>query len=104
MSRMPRLRVQNPLCGACGVETRYDSDQFVCEDCLLSYGEGEENTLAEFLNEGDAACSKPCDNFWHGDHKINENAGYKCHPCGLPEGHTSMCWTNCLPINLEGAK
>lgn len=100
MSSMPTLRAQNPLCGACRSETRHDLEQFVCDDCLLSYGDGEEGKSAEFLNEDDAACGKPCDNFWHGDHKIMAGEGYRCGACRLPAGHTSMCWTDCQLVEI----
>lgn len=100
---LPYCRAQNPACGACGSDTDFDGDVFVCWGCCLNYGDGEDETVAEFLDEETAACNIPCSNFWHGDNMIAKGGGYDCNPCALPNGHENMHWTNCQPIELPGA-
>ena len=86
--RLPRCEVQHPACGACWSETDFDGDIFACYLCGLNYGDGEDNTEAEFL-EDVTACGVECSNGWH------KTLGLACEPCKLPKGHESMCWTDC---------
>lgn len=100
---LPVCHVQYPRCGACGTDTKYDGDVFVCWGCGLSYGDGEDCTVAEYFEEDAETCAVPCSNFWHGPHMIRQGGGYDCNPCALPHGHENMHWTNCQPIELSGA-
>ncbi|MBM7280335.1 hypothetical protein JTZ10_21560 [Gordonia rubripertincta] len=101
---LPSAEHQSPSCGACQSETSHDGDDFVCEDCQLAF---DSYTLeARFLDEDVEPCGKPCENTWHGDHKIHRGQGYRCHPCQLPKGHEEFGgwhhWTGCEPILLDG--
>lgn len=87
---LPVCKIQHPSCGACGSETSFDGDMFVCYDCGLSYGDGEDYTEAYFL-EDVAACGVACSNPWH----KHQSFDLACEPCKLPKGHASMCWTDC---------
>jgi len=87
---LPSCRVQNPSCGACGSETRFDGDSFLCEGCGLNYLDGEDFTTPEFI-EDVSACGVACSNFWHGPSQLD----LACSPCELPQGHASDCWTDC---------
>lgn len=97
---LPTCSVQYPRCGSCGGETTWD-DVILCEPCGLSYGDGEDGTEAEFTDDTEEPCGKPCDNHWHSPEKIRTGWRYECHPCRLPDGHTSDCWTNCTPHKIE---
>ena len=95
---LPDAQPQSPSCGACHGETRFE-DQPICDECLLAF---DPITLtAEFLDPEAISCSVPCDNPWHDDHKIRPGWGYHCHPCQLPNGHTSEHWTGCDPVKVE---
>lgn len=97
MSGLPNASHQNPACGACGDETRYD-DGYFCEDCQLAF---DTDTLeAAFLDPSAVACGQPCTNYWHGNHKIRQGYGYLCGTCELPTGHESMHWTGCRQVVL----
>jgi len=101
VSALPSAEHQSPSCGACGSETTFDGDDFVCEDCQLAF---EPNYLnASFLNPEAEPCGSPCDNSWHGDHKIKRGFGYDCNPCQLPAGHESFHWTGCQSKPLTAA-
>lgn len=95
MSVLPDAEAQCPACGCCGAETAPYGEYFACEDCDLSFD--AETLTASFLNPEAEPCGVPCDNFWHGDHKIKQGTGYDCGACKLPAGHTSMHWTGCEP-------
>lgn len=97
---LPVCSVQHPSCGACGGETRWD-EYFFCEDCGLNYGDGEDQTEAEFSDEEATACENPCENHWHGPHKIRQGWTYSCRPCALPAGHASDHWTDCQLTEVE---
>jgi hypothetical protein len=87
---LPTCKVQNPACGACGMDTDFDGDSFACYDCGLNYFEGDDYTEAEFLEEV-SACGVECSNGWHKTPSFD----LACEPCKLPKGHKSMCWTDC---------
>ena len=89
---LPTCTVQYPSCGACGGDTDYDGDSFYCEGCQLDYGDGEDGTVATFLDEGTPACGKPCTNEWHRTVTPRD-----CRPCQLPNTHTGHHWTGCTP-------
>lgn len=95
MRGLPYCTTQNPACGACGLDTTLDDDRFICDECGLNYGAGDGYGRAEFLNEEAQVCGAACSNDWHGDGKIRREWSYNCHPCRLPEGHTSDHWTDC---------
>ncbi|MBN7567095.1 hypothetical protein ACM0AZ_25015 [Mycobacteroides abscessus subsp. massiliense] len=95
MIGLPAASVQNPACGACVGETTYGGDKFICEDCQLGFS--RDDFAASSLDPDAEPCGAPCDNFWHGDHKIKQGYGYDCSPCKLPTGHTSLHWTGCEP-------
>lgn len=97
---LPVCSIQYPTCGACGGETEWDCDGICCKPCGLYYGKGEDQTEAEFLDETDEPCGKPCDNYWHGDEKITSKYRYECTACKLPEGHTSDHWSDCKPVRI----
>ena len=88
---LPSCAVQYPSCGACGIDTSHDGDSFYCEDCDLDYGNGDDGNEASFRDEEQPPCAKPCDNTWH----RSKHFDLACEPCKLPEGHRSMCWTDC---------
>ena len=98
MSDLPNAEPQHPACGCCQGETCFDSDQFYCEDCQLSFD--AETFTASFLDERVAPCGVPCDNYWHQGHKIKQGLGFDCGTCKLPTGHMSMHWTGCQPQTL----
>lgn len=99
MSALPDAAQQNPACGCCGGETRaYEAEGFTCEDCQLRFD--ARDLSASFLDERTPPCEAPCDNSWHGDHKIKQGTGYDCGTCKLPAGHDSMHWTGCQPKQL----
>lgn len=93
--RLPVCSVQHPSCGACGLETRFDDGIFYCDDCGLNYGDGEDQTEAEFADEDAEPCAQACDNRWHQEGMISKDWTYDCQPCPLPAGHTSDHWTPC---------
>lgn len=93
MSELPSAVVQNPACGACGLETTFDGDRFVCEACQLGFA--RDDCRAFFLDPDIEPCGVPCDNRWHGDHLIKRGTGYDCNSCKLPAGHQSLHWTGC---------
>lgn len=95
MGTLPDAVPQMPVCGACGGETRSDGEHFYCEYCLLGFA--PITLIAFFLDPNAKTCGAPCDNSWHGDHRIRQGWGYDCGPCGLPAGRESMHWTNCQP-------
>lgn len=95
MSHLPACSIQYPSCGACGQDTDHDGDTFYCNDCGLDYGNGEDQTEAEFRDEDAEPCAQACDNYWHGADKIREGWTYDCLPCPLPAGHTSDHWNPC---------
>lgn len=99
MSALPAAEHQSPACGACGAETWFDGDSFICDDCQLQFD--PENLGASFLDSDAEACGKPCDNTWHGDNKIRLGIGYDCNPCQLQTGHKSLCWTGCEARRVE---
>lgn len=92
---LPSAEAQHPACGACGNETRYDGDRFICEDCQLGFS--TDDFHAFYLDPEDEPCGKPCENWWHGDNRITPGHGYDCGTCRLPADHTSLCWRNCRP-------
>lgn len=96
---LPDAAQQNPACGSCGDETHFDGDHFVCEACELIFS--TDDFSASFANPDAPACGVPCDNWWHGDHRIKPGHGYNCGTCLLPSGHTSMHWTDCLAVDVE---
>lgn len=99
MSELPSAVVQNPACGVCGCETTFSDGQFICEDCQLCFD--HPNLSASFLDPTAEPCGAPCDNTWHGDHKIQQGTGYDCGACKLPTGHWStLHWTGCLPRSI----
>lgn len=100
---LPTCTVQYPTCGACHGETTHNGDGLECEPCGLYYGDGEDGTQAEYMDEEADPCSKPCDNHWHGLGRIRDGYGYHCGTCQLPEGHTSDCYTNCKIYRIEEA-
>lgn len=102
MSDLPNAEHQSPACGVCGSETCYSDESFICEDCGLRF---DENTLAaEFIDPDADPCGEPCDNNWHGDHKINPGEGYDCGTCKLPLGHPSKFhWTDCQWKRIDAA-
>lgn len=99
MSALPDAVHQSPSCGCCGGETvAYDTDGFTCEDCQLWFD--ARDLSASFLDSETAACEAPCENGWHGEHKIRQGVGYDCGTCKLPAGHDSQCWTGCQSKQL----
>lgn len=98
MGTLPDAVPQRPACGACGGETRSDGEHFYCQYCLLGFA--PITLIAFFLDPKAETCGAPCDNSWHGDHRIRQGWGYDCGSCGLPAGHESMHWTNCQPKQL----
>lgn len=98
MSSLPVCSIQTPSCGACGLDTTFEDGLFVCYDCGLGYGDGEDGTEAEFWDEDAEPCSHACDNHFHGFGKIRPGQGYNCKPCPLPSTHTSDHWHPCEPI------
>lgn len=100
--RLPDAVVQYPACGACGTETDYDDGLF-CEGCQLAF---DSDTLAaSYLDPNAAPCGVPCDNYWHGDHKIKQGRGFQCGTCQLPANHaTTTHWTACKPVSLSGGE
>ncbi len=100
VSALPDAVQQNPACGACGSETHFDGDTFVCDDCQLCFE--AIGLAASFVNPDTEPCAAPCDNYWHGDHLIEKGVGYDCGTCKLPTGHPSKFhWTGCesKPLN-----
>jgi hypothetical protein len=93
MSALPDAVQQHPACGACGGETNDYGDEFTCDDCQLSFDTYD--LSASFLDPKVAPCGAPCENGWHGDHKIRQGLGFDCGTCQLPAGHKSQCWTGC---------
>lgn len=100
MGNLPSCSVTYPTCGACYEETAHDGDDFYCGPCGLTYGDGGENE-AEFIEPQDDPCARPCTNPHHEAHNIRANLSFNCEPCKLPAGHTSDCWTDCTPYELE---
>lgn len=98
MSALPDAVVQNPACGACNGETSFEGEAFTCEDCRLYFH--ADNFSASFIDADAKPCGSPCDNGWHGDHKIRQGTGYDCGTCQLPAGHDSQCWTGCQSKQL----
>lgn len=86
---LPFCTVQHPMCGACEMDTDHDGESFYCEDCGLDYGDGDDYTPATFRDADRDPCGKACANPWH------KSFGMLCETCKLPQGHASMCWTNC---------
>lgn len=96
---LPTARVSNPECGACESETRYDGDWMACEDCGLGFDPHDpEGQPAEFLDDEAPICLAQCENWWHGDDRIEKGHSFRCGLCALPSGHTSDHWTGCVPI------
>lgn len=95
MSKLPDAVLQSPACGACGSETSHDGDHFYCEDCQLGFN--TDDLSAFFLNPDTEPCGFSCDNYWHGNHIIQQGQGYDCGTCMLPAGHESMHWSGCQP-------
>jgi hypothetical protein len=95
MSNLPPAEPQNPSCGACGAETDFDGDSFVCQECQLSFDPND--LTAEYLDPETAPCSYACDNFWHLPGQATVH-GFDCEPCALPAGHTSLHWTACEAV------
>lgn len=90
---LPPARPQNPSCGCCGDETRFDTASYQCEHCQIAF---DADTLAaSFINETATACAAPCENNWHAPRKIWTDSTMDCRPCQLPAGHRSMHWTGC---------
>lgn len=87
---LPSCQHQTPSCGACGSNTTFDGDSFLCYDCGLNYGDGDEMNEPEFIEEV-KACNWPCDNYWHGPDQLD----LTCSRCELPAGHSSLHWTDC---------
>lgn len=81
MGTLPDAVPQMPACGACGGETRSDGEHFYCEYCLLGFA--PITLIAFFLDPNAETCGAPCDNSWHGDHRIRQGWGYDCGSCGL---------------------
>lgn len=100
MSALPDAVQQSPACGTCGSETTFDGDDFICEDCQLYFD--PDDLSASFLDAEAEACGAPCDNGWHGDHKIQQGKGYDCGTCKLPTGHKNFHWTGCQSKTLSG--
>lgn len=96
---LPEAITRNPACGVCGTDTKFDGDEFVCHDCGIYFD--PETLAAEFLDSEAAVCGEPCDNQWHGDHKIWNGVGHQCGTCELPAGHNSLHWTDCKPIPIK---
>ena len=88
---LPVCAVEYPSCGACGSNTSHDGDTFYCDECDLDYGDGDDGHEAQFRDEEQKPCGKPCDNTWHAPEHLN----LICTPCKLPATHTSFCWTDC---------
>ncbi len=100
---LPNAEQQTPACGACGADTDWDGDDWACYDCLIYFN--PDTLEASFLDPDGAAraCGHPCDNTWHGDHKIKPGHGFECGTCELPAGHTSPHWFGCQPVRITEA-
>lgn len=95
--RLPNAEITTPDCGACLAEMTFDGDDFLCDECGLAY---DPNGLTPVYADPDKApCAKPCANQWHRPAALAPD-GYDCGLCALPAGHTSDCWTGCLPRRL----
>lgn len=99
---LPGAIPQNPTCGVCGEEARADGSYLACEYCGLMFD--PESLAAEFLDPNTSPCGTPCDNTWHGDHKIRPGQGFQCGTCQLPSGHTSDHWPGCVPVAIAAAR
>lgn len=102
MSVLPDGEHQPPACGACCGDTRFDGDDFVCDDCQLVFT--PDSLQASFLDPDAQTCGAKCDNYWHGDNEIQVGMGYRCGTCALPAGHESLHWTGCQSVTLVAAK
>lgn len=97
--RIPSAEPQEPACGACGGNTTFTDEWFVCEDCRLGF---DANSLSpEFIYHDDSPCGEPCTNRWHGPGKLNARMEFTCYPCSLPSGHTSLHWFGCEPHFIQ---
>jgi hypothetical protein len=98
---LPNAVPQNPACGSCSGETRWEDSGFYCEDCGLYFR--ADDMSASFLDPNAQPCGAPCDNYWHGDNKIKTGRRFDCYPCQLPVGHSSLHWTGCQPNEVADA-
>lgn len=92
---LPYAITSYPLCGACELETGHDGDSFVCEQCGLNYGDGDE-TRPTFLDPDAPTCGVPS--------TIAEamaRLGFAIGPCELPRGHTSDHWRTFTVVTSE---
>lgn len=95
-ARLPGAESSNPDCGACGSETDFDGDDFVCEGCGIYFS--PTTMAASFLDEDAPACGAPCDNSWHRTDAIKPGMSFECRACPLPTGHSSLHWTGCEAV------
>jgi hypothetical protein len=102
---LPAAEHRPPSCGACGDETTYDGDSFVCYDCGLAF---DPDTLAaDYLDPDAATCAAPCNNPWHKPGQSKPARTYTCGTCALPDGHDRPCWTGCTwdaPTAPDGSR
>ena len=95
---LPAAEVQNPSCGACGLETSHDGYVFGCEGCDLVFA--TDDLSATFRDPEASPCGAACDNSWHGENRINRGFGYECVSCPLPADHSTMHHHPCRPVLL----
>lgn len=83
-----------PTCGACGDETDWDGDSFVCYTCGLDYGDGKDGTPASYIDPSARRCGRPCGRKWH-KQLVQIST---CGTCVLPNGHGDECYTDCQVV------
>lgn len=92
---LPHAVDQAPLCGSCGLVTKWVWDQYECGSCGLGYGEGHDAT-ATYLDADAGPCGCPCNN---PKHLVGFPIRFECSPCALPASHTTpFHWSPCQPV------
>lgn len=94
VNRIPRAEPQPPRCSCCGGDTSGDFEYgYDCYDCGLIFD--LDDLTASYSDPDAEPCGQPCDNGWHLPRATRGSLAFICHPCALPKGHDSCCWTGC---------